>query len=811
LLKYLSCFTNDIREYHSIFLEIEELFTRLNEVTLTTYTEIQKKNNESLISLKDLLNTVVESSVDGIMAYDKDMNFIIWNRALEQINNLPKEKVIGKKVFDVFPAYNQKPYTDIINSVLKEGKTFHLPATEYKYKQGFYESYVTPLVDDENKIGGVLTVIRDVTEKVRFETILKEKNAFIEGVTGSSPDLIFLFDLKELKHIYLSNEESEILAYNKEIMGEKNILELLHPDNISVLRERREKILKAADSEIIEDEFRALDKNGNWRWVNSRVKVYKRTETGEPVEIVGTLRDVSKQKEAEAKIKMNKEVLRKLNKELEVLVAQRTKELSEKEAQLRIIANRTPALISYVDIDGIYRYVNDTYQTWFNIEPKNIIGQKVKDILGESAFLSVKPYMEKTFRGEKISYETELNYKSGGKRFIRASYVPHINDEGKVLGYVALVIDLTEEKKKDEELRRSQSNLKDFVENASLGLHWVNKEGIIIWANEAEMNMLGYSKEEYIGQPIKKFHADQEVIEDILCLLLNNETVKDREVRLISKDGSIKYALVDSSSYWENGEFIHTRCFTRDITDKKLVEKEIVRKNGELQKVNADLDNFIYTASHDLKAPVSNIEGLLIALEEALPVNAKSTEEVVSILELINVSISRFKNTIRDLTEISKVQKGLQESDQINDIGHLLTEVKSDIKEIINLYGAKINIDLILPEIRFSRKNLRSIFYNLISNAIKYSDPERKPLIKVRTEKIKNDTALILVEDNGLGIADEYKDKIFSMFKRAHDHVDGSGIGLYIVKRIVENNGGNIELESQVGKGSIFKIYLRIY
>jgi PAS domain S-box-containing protein len=146
-------------------------------------------------------------------------------------------------------------------------------------------------------------------------------------------------------------------------------------------------------------------------------------------------------------------------------------------------------------------------------------------------------------------------------------------------------------KKRIEELEASEKalakqlhELKDFVENASLPLHWVNGSGIVIWVNQAELDLLGYDKEEYLNQHISKFHADKEVIEDILNRLINKETLLNYPARLLCKDGSIKHVLINSNVYWENNQFVHTRCFTRDITDIKLKQLEQARLLESLQK-----------------------------------------------------------------------------------------------------------------------------------------------------------------------------------------------------------------------------------
>jgi signal transduction histidine kinase len=241
-------------------------------------------------------------------------------------------------------------------------------------------------------------------------------------------------------------------------------------------------------------------------------------------------------------------------------------------------------------------------------------------------------------------------------------------------------------------------------------------------------------------------------------------------------------------------------------SELKNEKAEAERRNAELRKINSDLDNFIYTASHDLKAPISNIEGLVNEIKGS---HIYDEDELHPLVDMMSSSIDRFKNTISELTEITKVQRGFNEDIEIIDIKELFEEVQEGLIGPIreNETEIEFNFDK-APVISFTKKNLRSIIYNLLSNAVKYRSPDRKPFIRVTTQPA-GDYTLLTVEDNGLGIAPSQIGKIFSMFKRLHDHVEGSGIGLYIVKRMIENGGGKIEVESALGKGTAFKVYFK--
>lgn len=173
-------------------------------------------------------------------------------------------------------------------------------------------------------------------------------------------------------------------------------------------------------------------------------------------------------------------------------------------------------------------------------------------------------------------------------------------------------------------------------------------------------------------------------------------------------------------------------------------------------------------------------------------------------------AIKNFNQTILDLTELSKVQKMIESKDIVaNDIKEVIEDIKEELKELIQNTHAAIKIDTHqTPRINFSKTNFRRIILNLIHNAITYCDPSRPPEIIIDCWDLKNFIVLSF-KDNGLGINKINKEKIFSMFKRGHQHVQGRGIGLYIVKRILENTEGKIEFESEIGKGSTFKVYFK--
>ncbi|WP_198172487.1 PAS domain-containing protein [Hymenobacter ginkgonis] len=236
--------------------------------------------------------------------------------------------------------------------------------------------------------------------------------------------------------------------------------------------------------------------------------------------------------------------------------------------------------------------------------------------------------------------------------------------------------------------------------------------------------------------------------------------------------------------------------------------QELAAANQQLIRTNSDLDNFIYTASHDLRTPITNIEGLLQALRLELPTPVQG-EEVGYIMGLMQESINRFKGTIGYLTEVSSLQKEYEQPTANVYLAEIIKDVLLDLAPRVKQTGAQFDTDVAeCPAIAFSRKNLRSVVYNLLSNAIKYRSPERPLRVQLRSQQVE-DYVLLEVRDNGLGLDLARTPKLFGMFQRFHTHVDGSGLGLYMVKKMVENAGGKIEVQSQVGVGTVFSVYFK--
>ena len=235
-------------------------------------------------------------------------------------------------------------------------------------------------------------------------------------------------------------------------------------------------------------------------------------------------------------------------------------------------------------------------------------------------------------------------------------------------------------------------------------------------------------------------------------------------------------------------------------------EERLQAINQQLTRTNVDLDNFIYTASHDLKAPITNIEGLLQVLMEDVPAVQQLPAEWPRVLALMADSVERFKRTLEQLSDVVKLQQAHDPPRTLVPVGPVVEDVRRDMQFLIAGTGAQVEVDVAgCPSVRFAEKNLRSVVYNLLSNALKYRHPDRPAHVRISC-RLDEHGPVLTVQDNGLGISPEQQQQVFTMFRRLHSHVEGSGLGLYMVKRMVENADGRVELRSQLGLGSTFSV-----
>ena len=224
----------------------------------------------------------------------------------------------------------------------------------------------------------------------------------------------------------------------------------------------------------------------------------------------------------------------------------------------------------------------------------------------------------------------------------------------------------------------------------------------------------------------------------------------------------------------------------------------------EQERLIADHEILLDTISHDIKNPLAN---LVMAIELFKNVSPNNEKQFSSLLKIVDGALTKMHKLIIELTEVRKEKYKYKAEEELLSFEHILEDVRLTLNENIKAANAIITSEINISQITFSRRKLRTIIYNLINNAIKFKAVERQPKIIVTTNK-ENDFIVISVKDNGIGIEDSKLDAIFSKYYRLENDIEGSGIGLYLVKEIVSNAGGKVLVKSQLGKGTEFQVYL---
>ena len=371
---------------------------------------------------------------------------------------------------------------------------------------------------------------------------------------------------------------------------------------------------------------------------------------------------------------------------------------------------------------------------------------------------------------------------------------------------------LAERGRAEQKLRRREQELSDFMESATVGLHWVGPDGIIIWANRAELELLGYEREEYFGRHISEFHDDKEVIKDILRRLSSGEELKAYEARLRCKDGSIRYVHINSNVYWEGGQFIHTRCFTRDITALKMAEEERSRLLQSEQEARTRAeeasrlkDEFLAIVSHELRTPLTAIMGWANLLRTG-QFDQAATQRA---LEIIERNAKAQMQIIADLLDVSriitsKLRLDMHPVDLAPVIQTAIDAVRPAAKS--KNIGLHVVFDPEAGPISGDPDRLQQVFWNLLTNAIKFTPEHGRVEIHLRRSGSRVE---VDVRDTGQGISRKFLPFVFDRFRQADSSTTrgygGLGLGLAIVRQLVEMHGGSIRAHSEgEGMGAAF-------
>ncbi len=400
-------------------------------------------------------------------------------------------------------------------------------------------------------------------------------------------------------------------------------------------------------------------------------------------------------------------------------------------------------------------------------------------------------------------YEITLTHKAGHGVETRFSATTLRDADGAPVAAFAFVRDITNRKRAERALAASESHLRSLIQASPYCIHEIDANGNLQSMNQAGLDMVSAKDESEIrGLHYVDYVADED--NDRVAILLDRAIHRGEESHFEFRSDLGGRTHVFASMFAPLGDAPPHRILgvTQDITERARAERALADKTAELERSNAELQEFAHVVSHDLQEPLRVVTGFMSLLSKEYEgrLDADADEYIRFAVE----GAERMSAMIRDLLQYSRVQSRAQEPVPVA-AGAAVEEAVANLQASIEEAGATLAVQDALPTVMADESQLVRLFQNLVGNAVKYRDPARPPEIAVAAES-RGEEYVFSVRDNGIGIDEKNTDRIFGVFQRLHlrEEYDGTGIGLAVVKRIVERHGGRIWVESTPGEGSAF-------
>ena len=452
-------------------------------------------------------------------------------------------------------------------------------------------------------------------------------------------------------------------------------------------------------------------------------------------------------------------------------------------------------------IEGIFGYkqeqVGISSKWWFdNIHPE------------DSIKMSIKLYSFIEQKTEKWQDQYRFKCADGSYKYVLDRGFILKDENGKSVRMIGAIQDITKQKEEEQRLKLLETVITHTKDSVIITEADLNDGRIpnIVYVNPAFSNISGYNTEEIIGKSPDVFKGPNSEDQEHQKLINAIKNKQECQVETINYKKNKEAYWVNFTMlpvYDSDGELSHWVSIQRDISEEKKQEVEKEQLIKELTQNNKDLQQFSYITSHNLRAPLSNLTGLLNLIED-IPIE---NQELKEILDGFNKSTHLLNDTINDLVRVIIIKDNPSIEKESLMLKDIFEDVFTQLDFLIGLHKPIIKFNF--EEVSFLNSNksyLESILLNLLTNSLKYKSEARKLKINITAHQLK-DSVVLIFNDNGIGIdLERNKDKIFGLYQRFHDYPDSKGLGLYLVKSQVETMGGTISIESKVNIGTTFTL-----
>lgn len=490
--------------------------------------------------------------------------------------------------------------------------------------------------------------------------------------------------------------------------------------------------------------------------------------------------------------------------------------LRRSEERLRRLTDHLPCYVCYVDREERYRFANETYRSWFGLDPASILGLKIEELVGPENYGTIKPHVDEALAGRTVGFDYQMNLPTGAKRYVNVTYVPDSDARGVIGGFYVTAIDLTEQKRAEESLRESEERWQFAIEGSNDGVWDRNVRTGEVFFSRQWKEMLGFGEDE-IGSSVDEWFGrihpgDQARVREELEKHMQGETGKySVEFRMQCKDGSYKYILARGKviSRTEDGEPIRFVGTQSDMTERKSLEAQLY----QAQKMEA-VGQLAGGVAHDF----NNILTAILGYAHLLLMQMGEDDRMRYYVEQVRVSAERAAELTKGLLTFSRKQVMVPKVVNLNET---VLGVRNILRRLIS-ENIELRFDMVQEDLHVLADGgkIEQVLMNLATNA-KDAMP-KGGVIVIRTSRGHSNIgfmrehdyirpgeyARLTVSDTGCGMDEATKRKIFEPFFTTKEVGKGTGLGLSIVYGIVKQHNGFIEVHSDEGTGTAFNIFL---
>lgn len=743
----------------------------------------RKEAEQALYTSEQKYRNLIEAMGEGFGILDKNGLVTYVNERFCDMTNFSYEELVGQAVLNLVDEDNRQILLKNLSINSKgEGKSYELA---WAAKDGTNIPTITSprtIFDINGNFVTSFAVVTDIRQQKKAEEALRESEAKLKRSQAVVHMGDWTWDINT-NTLKWSEEMYRIFGLNSEDISDDLttvFAQIIHPDDRAKINQSSKLIRAGARSEPFE--YRIIRSDGTVRWIWTQQGETRFDQNGEISQLSGIAQDITERKEAG-----------------------------------KALANERNLLRTIMDTAVDFIYVKDTKGRHLlsNLAQARSLGKaSIDEIIGKtnaeihSPEVAARYYADEQAiiqSGQSMINKEEFRLNEIGQGlWLSTTKVPLRNNAGEIIGIVGISRNITERRRAEDSLKQQQELLQQMMDHNPNVVIVKDYQGRFVYANHAAEKEFGLRVDEMIGKTDLDIHLvaseaeafmrdDREVLETLHSKFILEEPVtyangelhwhQSAKIPLVTPDGQ-RYIMAVGAN----------------ITERKQMETTKARLFAELETKNAELEQFTYTVSHDLKSPIITIKGFLGYLEkDALKGNVATMKKDII---FISDAVDKMYQLLDELLELSRIGRVINPPEQIS----LEAIVNEALDLISNIDERNFSLKIMpnLPAIYADRVRIREVFENLVSNAVKYKGDQPEPRIEIGVREDHGET-VFYVQDHGIGIEPKYHDNVFGLFNQLDQTIEGTGIGLTIVKRIIEAHNGRIWVESD-GKdmGSTF-------